>query len=142
MDDDFNTAKAIGIFNDFLRLLNQGLESTELVKNPSGVGLLVSGWMALRSLGEIIGIFQENPSEYIEQGKKRALELIGIRKGEIEEKIQERARARVERNYALADKIRSELSDKGILLEDMREGTIWNIDIKKVHQKLRQGGER
>jgi len=62
------------------------------------------------------------------------LNLIGVSAGLIEEKIQERSRSRAEKNFALADRIRAELAEKGILLEDTREGTVWNIDLKMIHQ--------
>jgi cysteinyl-tRNA synthetase len=42
-------------------------------------------------------------------------------------KIKEREKARREKNYALADKIREELFKKGIILEDTKEGTRWKI---------------
>jgi cysteinyl-tRNA synthetase len=46
---------------------------------------------------------------------------------EILARIKERERARKEKNYALADKIREELLKKGIILEDTKEGTRWKI---------------
>jgi cysteinyl-tRNA synthetase len=134
MDDDFNTARVVGIFNDFLRLINQNLEQPKFVKSKEGVALLRDCWNELKRLGEILGIFQEHPSIYIEQAKLKALNLIGVSAGLIEEKIQERSRSRAEKNFALADRIRAELAEKGILLEDTREGTVWNIDLKMIHQ--------
>ena len=46
----------------------------------------------------------------------------------IEEKIAERAAAKKAKDYAKADAIRKELSDKGITLMDTKEGTKWKKD--------------
>ena len=46
---------------------------------------------------------------------------------EISEKINERNKAREDKNYKLADKIRDELLDKGILIEDKDGKTTWKI---------------
>jgi len=140
MNDDFNTAKVTGIFNDFLRLLNQHLDLPKLSKDPAGMSLLQQSRKELARLGEILGIFQEPPADYIEQAKIKALEIVGIQPGEIAEKIQERAKARAEKNFQKADSIRAGLADQGILLEDSREGTVWNLDLKQVHRKLQSPG--
>ena len=44
------------------------------------------------------------------------------------EKIEERNKAKIEKNYALADEIRNELLEKGIVLKDSREGTTYSIN--------------
>ena len=51
--------------------------------------------------------------------------LIGVYDSEIEALIQERQEARKAKNFARADEIRKELLDKGIVLEDTREGVKW-----------------
>ena len=45
--------------------------------------------------------------------------------GEVEAKINERKQARLNKDYALGDKIRKELEAKGVILEDTKEGTSW-----------------
>ena len=46
---------------------------------------------------------------------------------EIEAKIEERKNAKADKNYALADEIRNQLDEKGIVLLDTKEGTTWGI---------------
>ncbi len=140
MDDDFNSAKVIGIFNDFLRLLNQSLDNGKFIKNPAGVALLEKSWRQLTRLGEVLGICQDDPAAYIEQGKLKGLKIMGLEAFAIEKKMQERSQARLDKDFAKADAIRSALLEQGILLEDSREGTSWNIDIKQVHKKLQPPG--
>ncbi len=143
MDDDFNTARVLGIFNDFLRLINQHLEKGKFLKKPGAVKLLEQCWKKLAELGGILGIFQEDPIQYTENEKKQGLEILGIAQKELEEKILLRAQAREEKDFSRADAIRSELAEKGILLKDTREGTEWEIDRKKLREKTKaQGGEQ
>jgi len=61
------------------------------------------------------------------QGLKLEQASSGITEQEIEELIEERISARKEKNWARADEIRDELDEKGILLEDKAEGTIWRV---------------
>ena len=62
-------------------------------------------------LSDICGLIVEQKEELLD--------------ADIEEMIAKRQQARKERNFALADQIRKELADKGILLEDTREGVKW-----------------
>ena len=55
------------------------------------------------------------------------LKKLGLDVAEIERRIEERATAKSEKNYELADKIRNELDEKGIILNDSKEGTSWDI---------------
>ena len=52
---------------------------------------------------------------------------INISEDEIRSKIEERNKARSEKNYELADKIRQDLLDKGILIEDKDDTTSWKL---------------
>ena len=71
----------------------------------------IKNW--LKKIDMVLGLLPE--------GKKQELSP------EILARIKERERARKEKNYALADKIREELLKKGIILEDTKEGTRWKI---------------
>jgi len=136
MDDDFNTAQVVGNFNEFLRLLNQRLEHAGFRNKPGAAALLVKSWSELQRLGAVLGLFQEKPSEYMEREKERGLKLLGIDPNEPLAQIQARARARAQKDFARADEIRAGLAERGIILEDSREGTGWKIDRKKLGEKF------
>lgn len=63
--------------------------------------------------------------------KAKYVNELDITEEEIERKIEERNQAKKDKNFELADKIRDELSDAGIILNDTREGTKWII--KKLY---------
>ena len=63
--------------------------------------------------------------------KDKYLKKINIAKSDIEEKIAERKDAKQNKDYEKADKIRNQLDEKGIMLNDTANGTTW--DIKELY---------
>lgn len=103
MDDDFNTADGLSVIYDLVRDLNTNVNADspkQLVKEAIGM---------IRELGKPLGLLQKVENDAVEDG--------------IEELIVKREKAREERNWALADRIRDELKERGIALEDTPQGT-------------------
>jgi cysteinyl-tRNA synthetase len=120
MCDDFNTAEALGSLFELTRAINRSLDSVGWT--PS----LEAALEEINHFGSTLGILEYEPDEYL-QGLKLEQASSGITEQEIEELIQERISARSEKNWARADEIRDELDEKGIVLEDKAEGTIWRV---------------
>ncbi len=105
MEDDFNTADAISVIFELVKLANttadekSSKEYLEALKNQ------------IVTLSDVLGIITEKEKEILDS--------------EIEQLIAERQAARKEKNFARADEIRAELLEKGIILEDTREGVKW-----------------
>jgi len=117
MDDDFNTPRALALVFDEARALNRLLDE----KKSEGVAGRAA---ALRSICDTLGLLQPG---YLDRKKQRWLRkgLVTVR--EIENLIAERAAARKEKNWAKADRIRKQLHDKGIVIEDTPGGTLWKV---------------
>jgi len=79
----------------------------------------------------IIGLFKEENEKLISDLKGKYIEKLGLSVSEIEDAIIKRADAKLEKNYEVADKIRNELDEKGIILNDSKDGTVW--DIKELY---------
>lgn len=124
MDDDFNTARGIGIVFDAVRNINRLLDEG---LNPSSESELRSAKADLLKIGGILGILQEAPKQYFEKKKSRGLEKSAVEPETIEKLIAERLAARKSRNWARADEIRDFLAGHNIVLEDRTEGTVWKI---------------
>lgn len=107
MDDDFNTADAISVIFDLVKDININV-TVESSKNVIKYALDL-----IRELGAPLGILQKSTKVSLEE--------------EIEGLIQERQKARKDRNWALADKIRDDLKARGIVLEDTPQGVRWFI---------------
>jgi cysteinyl-tRNA synthetase len=125
MDDDFNTALALGNIFEFIRDVNRFLDS-----RPSGSkarGLLQKSNELLSEVAKIMNIFWRTPGEWYHS--LMVMKKIGLSAKEIFEKIKERQDARQRREWEVADRIRKELEGKGVILEDKEDGTDWKVKI-------------
>ncbi|HZV46573.1 MAG TPA: cysteine--tRNA ligase [Thermodesulfovibrionales bacterium] len=125
MDDDFNTARAIGHIFELVRELNRFLDS-----KPSSLKdrqLVLAAQERLAEAGEILHLFGRTPLEWYASLMK--VKSIGLSETEIHQKIKERQDARLRKNWQLADTIRRELEEKGIILEDKKDGTAWKVRV-------------
>ncbi len=120
MCDDFNTADALGSLFELTRAINRSLDS--IGWTPT----LQSALEEINHFGSTLGILEYEPEEYL-QGHKLEKSSSDITEEEIEELIKERNSARDKKNWKRADEIRDDLSNRGILLEDKAEDTIWRV---------------
>ena len=117
MDDDFNTPVALASLFDLARIVNK-LHNTKGPEAAASLGAL------LKKLAGLLGILQLNPDEWLQQDADGD----GMDAASIEAKIQERIRAKADKDWAKADGIRDELKAAGITLEDKGADTIWRRD--------------
>jgi cysteinyl-tRNA synthetase len=109
MDDDFNTAEAIGVMQQFRREVNSTLDT---LKKKKETGVILS---LFHKMGDVLGLFKE---------EEREEELpAGNTMMSIETAILRRNEARANRDFSAADQIRKELAEQGIILEDRPDGT-------------------
>lgn len=106
MDDDFNTADGISVIFDLVRDVNTNINA------DSAKALMTEGLELIRELGLPLGILQNNTKITLEE--------------EVEKLIEARQQARKNKDFALADKIRDDLLEMGIVLEDTRQGVRWS----------------
>lgn len=124
MDDDFNTAEALGV------LFKKVTRANRILDEAKGEGLSGEATEELREIlcvlkeaSSILGVFGKEPNEYFDEIKSR----VSVPAEEVARLIEERNAARRNKDYARADAIRSELLEKGIVLEDTPKGTIWSV---------------
>ncbi|HCW03317.1 MAG TPA: cysteine--tRNA ligase [Clostridium sp.] len=107
MDDDFNTADGIAVIFDLIKDININVSSDSSKK------IIQMSLDLIRELGQPLCILQKSTKVSLEE--------------EIEKLIEERQQARKDKNWALADKIRDDLKDRGIILEDTPQGVRYFI---------------
>ncbi len=113
MDDDFNTPEALAVLFDLAREINRVRDQDKL----QAAGLAAD----LRSLGGLLGILQSDPEAYL-RGEGDA---DGFSDEQINELIEQRIAAKAAKNWSEADRIRDQLQQAGIVLEDGADGTSW-----------------
>ena len=109
MDDDFNTSEAIAVLFDLANDANKSASS----KSTS----------LMKALGGVLGLLQQDPQQYFQEAGIAADAEFSPEY--IEQMIQQRLLARTNKNYGEADRIRKELLDASIILEDGATGTTW-----------------
>lgn len=126
MNDDFNTPRALAALFDAARAVNRLVgTSKKIIPAPE----LLSGVdRDIRELAaELLGVLREDPAAFLDNARRRAAAELGVTEQEIESIILQRAQARQNKDYALADDIRRRLADRGVLLEDSPKGTSWKV---------------
>jgi len=125
MDDDFNTAKALGVIFEFIKELNRFMDKKP--SNKEDLTLLSYAKKIIKELGGVLNLFQRQPTQWYR-------DLLKIKKLEISEEvinrlIEERVKARKNKDWQKADTIRQQLLSKGIILEDKADKTVWKVKI-------------
>jgi cysteinyl-tRNA synthetase len=118
MDDDLNTAKALGVVFDRIRELNRALDAGEVA---TAAALRAD----LARVAAVFGILDQPPAAFLEGLRARGRARTGLSEAEIEAAIAARNDARRRKDFREADAIRRLLKDSGILLEDTPSGTVW-----------------
>lgn len=114
MEDDFNTPQALAGLYDLVREINRWIQERDFQLTASAQKLLKKALDSLNTLGgEVLGLFDQTPTEQT------------VADTEIEKLIADRADAKKNKNWALADKIRDELKNKGVIIEDTPQGVRW-----------------
>jgi cysteinyl-tRNA synthetase len=108
MDDDLNTPGALGAVFEYIRDANTAMDAGEFLEGNRAA--------ALDFLANFDAIFDV---------LRPAAREGGLSDAEIQALVDERAAARKARNFARSDEIRNLLAEKGVLLEDTREGMRW-----------------
>jgi cysteinyl-tRNA synthetase len=126
MDDDFNTALALGVLFETVRAVNRFLAETRET-GAAEVALLAHARQLFGETGEVLGLFGSNPAQWLEGIKTARTGRMDITPAEIEGLIAERAAARTSRDFKRSDEIRDLLLAKGIQLLDSPQGTTWDV---------------
>jgi cysteinyl-tRNA synthetase len=110
MDDDFNTAQAVAVLFEMAAELNRGPTQALAAQ--------------MRALGGLLGLLQREPDEFL-KGGLAAAQAGALDDAMIARQIEARTAAKARRDYPEADRIRQDLLQQGVVLEDGPGGTTW-----------------
>jgi cysteinyl-tRNA synthetase len=114
MSDDLNSSKAFAIVDEMINSANDSLD-----KEPKNKALKQEVVANLDYINSLLGVGAKDAIEWFQQGVSQE------EKEQIQELIEQRAQAKKEKNFELADKIREELASKSIAIMDTPNGTKW-----------------
>ena len=103
LNDDFNTPDAIAVLFELALKINKN-------QNIEDINLLVK-------LGNVIGILSQDVEDFLQDNLSAEIDVEGI--------IKQRDQAKAAKDYHMADKLRNDLLEKNILIEDTPSGTVW-----------------
>jgi cysteinyl-tRNA synthetase len=120
MDDDFNTALALGHVFDLVRSVNKALPlaSKELLTRVKQEVSAIAG---------VLGVCDSQPDSFLQRIRERKSSEMEIPVEEIEKLIAERAEARKLKNFKRSDEIRDQLLERNVVLLDSAQGTTWSV---------------
>ena len=112
MDDDFNTPEALAVLFDIAKELNKIKESDKIrAQQLAGI---------LKKLGNVLGVLQQDPEIFLRTSSHAEVDV-----DKVEALIKAREKARLDKNWKEADRIRDELSQLNVTIEDTQRGTTW-----------------
>jgi cysteinyl-tRNA synthetase len=119
MDDDFNTAAAIGVLFELASTINRFIQEQQLETQQAAerVDAVSAALHTLRRLAGLLGVLEQPPAKHDESPEivDQLLDLL----------VEVRSRARRSKQFELSDTIRDRLGELGIQLEDRADGTLW-----------------
>jgi cysteinyl-tRNA synthetase len=131
MDDDFNTARALGVLADALRLTNNLCDGKEaellgLKLSPKSRVRVVRGlWEALtaeQGVLRTLGLLREDPDVFLGRLRDQRCAALGLDAAWVEERLVARSQAKANKDYALSDAIRAELAARRVVVKDVPGG--------------------
>jgi cysteinyl-tRNA synthetase len=124
MDDDFNTAFAIGLMYDLVRDVNKFIAEADKKNTDAAYIILSAALDSFTDVSKTLGIFLRSPEDWFKEGRLTDSK-VAFSVERIEEFIHLRNEARTRQDWTEADRIRKLLIDGGVELFDRPDGTVW-----------------
>lgn len=128
MDDDFNTAQALGHVFDMVRQVNHFMMEEKKMSAPDVQSVLAAAQTRFDYFRDVLGIFQSGADAFFAADQAIEVRKRGLNPEEIESLVKQRQAARNAKDWAAADAIREKLSVLHVVLKDSAGGTTWMIE--------------
>ena len=128
LDDDFNTAQALGYVFEAVRLTNNFMAAEKNLPAEIKANILDEAKKEFDHFGAVLGVCQDDPDHFFNLDREIEVQKRGLNVGEIENLISERQAARTAKDWTKADAIRKELADLHVVLKDSALTTSWIIE--------------
>jgi cysteinyl-tRNA synthetase len=125
LDEDFNTAQALGFLFELVRAVNRFGNHKKAKKR--GAPIVAPALAAFRLVADATGLMSQPTGEFLNEVKDKRLKSLGLERATIDARLAERDALRREKRWSEADAIRVELDAAGIAVMDGPEGAEWRI---------------
>jgi len=127
MDDDFNSAGGLGALSGLFAMMNEFTDKPPVKDKPLVGRTLQALREDVRRVSGVLGLFEDAPDAWLLRRRERAVRERGIDVADVERLLGERTAARAAKDFAAADRVRSELKQKGVEIMDTPAGTTWKV---------------
>ena len=127
MDDDMNTAAALGHMNSMAHFMGRIMEDKALRKNAGARELLQAARDRFAVWGKVLGLFLLPPAAFLAELKTCRAARVNIDTAQVEKLMEERRAAREAKDFAASDALRDALANLGVAVRDTPEGAVWDI---------------
>jgi cysteinyl-tRNA synthetase len=125
MEDDFNSAAALGQLSDLMRAANEAVKMKK--KTPGRLAALRKVELLLAEVAKIFGVLGSAPEAALLRVRDLDCARLGVDPAQVEVVIAQRTAARAEKNFAESDRLRDSLLATNVMLMDGPDGTRWKI---------------
>ena len=128
LDDDFNTAQALGYTFELARAINRFGNHKKARKR--GGPIVAPALEALTHVTSALSLLGMDTASFQEEVKAKRLTAMGISREDVERKVDERMQARADKDWARADALRDELAALQVLVMDTADGCEWRVRLQ------------
>jgi cysteinyl-tRNA synthetase len=128
LDDDFNTAQALGCVFEAARMINNLLTAEKKMPVSEKQCVLETAFSIFEHFSDVLGVFQSDPDVFFDADREIEVKKRGLDEEKIAHLIAQRQAARADKDWSRADDIRKELDAMGVVLKDSPVGTTWSVE--------------
>ena len=128
LEDDINTAQALGQVFAQVRLVNRLLEDKGLRTGEAGRDLLQDFLARADEWNKRLGLFGQDPQVFLAELRSQRARRANIDVARVEELMIARQEARASKDFARSDTLRQEITDLGVSVRDTPEGQVWDLE--------------
>jgi cysteinyl-tRNA synthetase len=128
LEDDLNTAAALGYAFSLVRVANRILEDKKLRKAKDAGQACQEIIAALKGLGSVLGLFSQKSDDFLHDLRRSRASRAGVDPRQVEDLVAKRQGARKAKDFVLADSIRDQLVQLGVAVQDTPKGPVWDFE--------------
>ena len=128
LEDDLNTAAALGHVFNIVKIANRMTQEKKLRQSKNSINVFKKIYNSLNEIGDVLGIFYREPDVFLDELKTFKAKRKNLDIEEIEKLVKLRECARKDKDFKKADEIREQLQKKGVVIKDTPKGCIWDLE--------------